>query len=223
MAKKPILTDDELDGGLPSAGAATPPPLPRSAGATRPLDADGATPPPPPPPASSVTRPLDLPDEPEAAPADDMPGRDAKGHERPKTRIHGYGGEDRAKKDEMMAKAGAVFEPFVGWLVITGGPGRGGSVGLMAGMNSVGRGEENAAQIDFGDDTISREPHAFVTYDDEARTFHLSHGGKTNIVRLNDKPVLTSETLSHGDTIRIGATSLRLVALCGPDFDWSDT
>ena len=215
MAKKPILTDDELDGGLPAAGATPPPPPPPAAGggsATRPLDAGPAP--------SSVTRPLDAPQ----PPADDAeaPGRDASGHARPKTRIHGYGGTAREEADEAAVEAAPILTPTVGWLVVTAGPGRGASLGLVAGMNSVGRGEENAAQVDFGDDTISREPHAFVTYDNESRAFHLSHSGKTNIVRLNDAPVLTSEVLGHGDTIRIGATSLRFVALCGSDFDWSD-
>ena len=73
----------------------------------------------------------------------------------------------------------------------------------------------------FGDESISREPHAFVTYDHEQRKFHVSHGGKANVVRLNDDPVLTSQELSAGDTIRIGATTLSFVAFCGPDFDWA--
>ena len=112
--------------------------------------------------------------------------------------------------------------PVVGWLVVTAGPGRGAAVSLMSGMNSVGRDDSNAARVDFGDDTISRSAHAFVTYDHEGRTFHLSHAGQTNVIRLNDKPVLAPTELSHGDMVRIGATTLRFVALCGPDFDWSD-
>ena len=228
MAKKPILTDDELDGGLPSGDDAPapppPPPLPPrgDASKTRPLDAggddnsgaktrivedgDSAVPAPPPPP-----------------PAPPGQGRDASGHARPKTRIHGYGGDPQQAGDEAaMGKEMMAMQPVVGWLVVIAGPGRGASVALSLGMNSVGRGPDNAAQVDFGDETISRDPHAFVTYDDETRMFHISHGGKTNIVRLNDAPVLHSETLKHGDTIRIGATSLRFVAFCGDDFDWSD-
>ncbi|MEJ6391862.1 FHA domain-containing protein [Gymnodinialimonas sp. 2305UL16-5] len=201
MAKKPILTDDELDGGLPD----TQPQAPAAGGdgATRPLDVS-------PPPPASVTRPLD-------APAPDLPGRDASGHARPKTRIHGY-----IAPEASAAAPAAEVAPTVGWLVVVAGPGRGTSVSLVSGMNSVGRGADCLARVDFGDDTISSEPHAFVTYDHETRLFHLSHGGKTNIVRLNDAPVLSAETLNHGDTIRIGATAMRFVALCGADFDWSD-
>ncbi len=223
MAKKPILTDDELDGGVPDDGAVPPPPQPpaRGGSATRPLDAA-----PPPPAPASATRPLDVPEPPTPPTPPEPPersGRDASGHARPKTRIHGYGGKGRDEADSAALAAAPAVAPVVGWLVVTGGPGRGASAPLVAGMNPVGRGEENAVQVDFGDDTISRDPHAFVTYDNEARMFHLSHGGKTNIVRLNDAPVLNSDTLTSGDTIRIGATSLRFVALCGSDFDWSDT
>ncbi|MEX3015940.1 FHA domain-containing protein [Gymnodinialimonas hymeniacidonis] len=215
MAKKPILTDDELDGGLPPRPA-TPPPLPgASSGVTRPLGVPAAES------TGASTRMVDDPTPDEAPhPPPAQKGRDASGHARPKTRIHGYGNASRV--DEVAEAAEPDAQPVVGWLVVTSGPGRGAAVGLSAGMNAVGRGPENAAQVDFGDDTISRDAHAYVTYDHETRRFHLSHGGKTNLVRLNDAPVLTAESLSHGDTIRIGASALRFVALCGPDFDWAD-
>lgn len=210
MAKKPILTDEALDDGVPAAA------LGRSVGATRNVDA-------PAPP--SVTRVVvDAATTPERdvqghevpgrdVLGQDAPGRDASGNMRPKTRIHGYG-------DAPASDAPAIV-PVVGWLVVTEGPGRGAAMALISGMNAVGRGDGNAVQIDFGDRAISREAHAYVIYDNEMRTFHVSHGGKTNLVRLNDAPVLAAEPLSHGDTLRIGATSLRFVALCGADFDWS--
>jgi len=238
MAKKPILMDDELDADLPGAVSSPPvPPVPPATpvppvplrrgpvdGATRPVD----SPVPPAPPVSrpAATRPQDMPEPPiPPAPlaAPETSGRDASGHARPKTRIHGYGGRSRDEADNAKMKAAEVVAPVVGWLVVTAGPGRGASVALVAGMNAIGRGDDNHVQIDFGDDSISRDPHAFVTYDDEARAFHVSHGGKINLVRLNDTPVLSTEPLTHCDTLRIGATSLRFVALCGPGFDWSDT
>jgi pSer/pThr/pTyr-binding forkhead associated (FHA) protein len=77
-------------------------------------------------------------------------------------------------------------------------------------------------KLDFGDNSISRTNHAVVAYDDEQRKFFLGHGGKANIVRLNGKPVLSTEELAHNDIIRIGETTLRFLALCGPDFDWAD-
>ncbi len=68
--------------------------------------------------------------------------------------------------------------------------------------------------------SISRSNHAAIAYDSEQRAFFLGHGGKANLVRLNDKPVLSTEEISDGDLIRIGETVLRFVGLCGQDFDW---
>lgn len=185
MAKKPILTEEIVDGSAPP-----PPPAPA---ATRPVQAD-------------ATRPAG--------------GRDASGHARPKTRILGYG--STTPPEQTTEKTPEIATPAVGWLAITSGPGRGASLALISGMNAIGRGDDAHVQLDFGDDTISRDAHAYVTYDDEARRFYVTHGGKTNLVRLNNAPVLTTEPLAHGNTLRIGATSLRFIALCGDDFDWSD-
>ena len=51
-------------------------------------------------------------------------------------------------------------------------------------MNSVGRDASQRVSLSFGDDSISREEHAFITYDEEQRCFYLQHGGKSNLVRL---------------------------------------
>ena len=110
----------------------------------------------------------------------------------------------------------------VGWIVVTEGPGRGESFSLLAGMSQIGRGEDQAIQLDFGDNSISRTNHAAIVYDTDTKEFLLGHGGKSNIVRLNDKPLISNETLKTGDIIRIGETVLRFVALCDKSFNWSD-
>jgi pSer/pThr/pTyr-binding forkhead associated (FHA) protein len=89
-------------------------------------------------------------------------------------------------------------------------------------VSSIGRDETQAIQLDFGDTAISRQMHAAVAYDPETRGFFLGHGGKSNIVRLNGRPVLSTEDLKDGDVIRIGETTLKLVAFCGRNFDWAD-
>ncbi|WP_284164569.1 FHA domain-containing protein [Frigidibacter sp. SD6-1] len=109
----------------------------------------------------------------------------------------------------------------VGWLAIVEGPGRGNSIALQAGVSQIGRGDDQAIQLNYGDMAISRSNHAAIAFDHEDRRFYLGHGGKTNIVRLNGKPVLSTEALESGDKIRIGETTLRFVALCGPDFHWT--
>lgn len=107
-----------------------------------------------------------------------------------------------------------------GWIVIVDGPGQGHSFAVYSGVAMVGRGEDQHIRLDFGDMAISRQNHAAVAYDAEENRFYLGHGGKSNIMRLNDRPVLSTEDLAHGDTIRIGETTLRFVALCGAGFHW---
>ncbi|MEW9922066.1 FHA domain-containing protein [Marimonas sp. MJW-29] len=108
----------------------------------------------------------------------------------------------------------------VGWLVIVDGPGRGHSFQLSAGVAKIGRGEDQDIRIDFGDSSISRENHAAIAYDMEQNAFFIGHGGKSNIVRRNNRPVLSTEELAAQDMIRVGETTLRFVPLCGGDFSW---
>ncbi len=145
---------------------------------------------------------------------------------RTKTRLIGFEKSDGDVVDlfndapKVVATQRAKFP--VGWIVVAEGPGRGESFALMAGMNPIGRGEDQAIQLDFGDNAISRSNHAAIVYDPDGKEFLLGHGGKSNIVRLNDKPVISNETLKTGDVIRIGETVLRFVALCDKSFNWSN-
>lgn len=145
---------------------------------------------------------------------------------RVKTRLLGFDSSNAQGTDPFeagqTAQAAFVVRFPVGWIVVISGPGRGTSFTLFNGVSAVGRGDDQPVKLDFGDTTISRSNHAVVAYDDEQRKFFLGHGGKANIVRLNGKPVLSTEELSHNDIIRIGETTLRFLALCGADFDWSD-
>jgi len=126
-------------------------------------------------------------------------------------------------KTEFM-RGGEAFEttPVAAWVVVVKGPGRGGFRPVFVGMNSVGRDASQRISLSFGDESISREEHAFITYDEEQRTFYLQHGGKSNLVRLAGQPVLSPTELKEGDLIRIGRTTLRFVACCGPEFSWAD-
>lgn len=111
----------------------------------------------------------------------------------------------------------------VGWVVVVEGPGRGESFSLGQGMSQIGRGEDQAIQLDFGDNAISRTNHAAIVYDAENHSFLLGHGGKSNIVRLNDTPVISNVAVKDGDLIRIGETTLRFTPLCSEAFNWNDT
>lgn len=113
--------------------------------------------------------------------------------------------------------------PVVGWLVVVEGPGRGTSVPFGTGMNSIGRRSDNGVVLDFGDEDITESAHAFIVYDEENKAFHVTHAGQQSVVRLNDQPLLEAKPIDDGALLRLGQTTVRFCALCGPDFDWSDS
>ncbi len=142
---------------------------------------------------------------------------------RVKTRLLGFGHDTDTDPFEA-AKSPAISAEArypVGWIIVLKGPGRGHSFTLFDGVSPVGRGDDQAVRLDFGDTSISRSNHAIIAYDNEQRKFFIGHGGKANLVRLNDRPVLSTEELQHDDRIRIGETTLRFLALCGQEFDWT--
>jgi hypothetical protein len=146
---------------------------------------------------------------------------------RAKTRLLGFNRTGDEEHDPFgqapSTTATAQCEKYpVGWLVIVEGPGVGHSFSLFTGASMIGRGEDQVIRLDFGDNSISRQNHAAIAYDDEQNKFYIGHGGKSNIIRRNARPVLATEELNHADLIRIGETTLRFVALCGSDFQWSN-
>jgi hypothetical protein len=146
---------------------------------------------------------------------------------RTKTRLIGFERSDGAVVDlfnDAPAAAPTKSVKFpVGWIVVAEGPGRGESFSLLTGMSQIGRGDDQAVQLDFGDNSISRSNHAAIVYDPDSKEFLLGHGGKSNIVRLNNKPVISNEAIKTGDLIRISDTVLRFVALCDKEFNWADS
>lgn len=159
-----------------------------------------------------------------AAPQPAEVGRPGRRAGRVKTRLLGFEGADSLEvADPLQSAQPAQSAAFpVGWFVVVKGPGRGQAFALHSGVSLVGRGEDQGVRLDFGDTSISRQNHAAIAYDDEQNSFFLGHGGKSNIIRLNNRPVLSTEEIANGDLVRIGETTLRLVALCGPDFRWGE-
>ena len=121
------------------------------------------------------------------------------------------------------ADAGSFMDdPLVGWLVIVEGPGKGASLRLGYGRNTLGRAKENRLVCDFGDGEISRKPHCVVTYEPRGRTFLLQHGDGVNLTYLDDNTVLEPVPLKPMSVIEIGRSKLRFVPFCSPDWDWQD-
>ena len=168
------------------------------------------------------------------APPPPEPAADAAPRRRPsrtRTRVLGFEPQpaavvplfDEGRMEETgqpEAKANVVVYP-TGWLVVTDGPGRGTAFALSQGVSQIGRGSDQSVALDFGDMSISRQRHAAIAYDPQSHQFHIGHGGKSNLVRLNGKPLLSTESLLDGDEIQIGETTLLLKVLCTSVFNWS--
>jgi FHA domain len=150
---------------------------------------------------------------------------------RTKTRVLGFEPQpasvvplfDEGRMEESIEpgdKSGVIMYP-TGWLVIKSGPGRGAAFPVMRGVSQIGRGSDQTIALDFGDMAISRQHHAAIAYDPMTHQFHIGHGGKSNLVRLNGKPLLSTSVAGDGDEIQIGETTLVLKVLCTADFNWS--
>lgn len=143
----------------------------------------------------------------------------------PKTRLVGTPGRaspkgDKDEKSDPTEKEAGMEDPVVGWVVIIDGPGKGRSLPLGYGMNSIGRAASERLCLDFGDTQISRTNHATITYDPRGRKFFVTHGGGKNLTYMGDNPVLAPVEIKGGEDISLGQTMLRFVPFCGDSFDW---
>lgn len=152
---------------------------------------------------------------------------------RTKTRVLGFEAQPAAVVPLFEGAEGLPIAPAVavggkgyvmfpaGWLIVKDGPGKGASFALSQGVSQIGRGGDQTVSLDYGDMAISRQNHAAIAYDAVSHEFHIGHGGKSNLVRLNGRPLLSTETAQDGDEIQIGETTLVLKVLCTPEFNWS--
>ena len=153
----------------------------------------------------------------------DSPRRRGTGKsDEPKTRPYRPGSDAEAPGPDASGAEDAMDDPIAGWLVVVDGPGKGQFCRLGYGLNTLGRGGDSRVRIDFGDNEISREAHATLTYDPKGRKFYLQHGGGLNLTYVGDEPVLSPTPLEGLQHIVLGRTTFRFIALCGPDFDWQD-
>jgi hypothetical protein len=119
-----------------------------------------------------------------------------------------------------MKKVG--IDPVVGWLICVKGPSRGRDYRIRSGRNGIGRSEAMDVQI-AGDDTVSRENHAFLVYEPRKRTFSIRPGDGRGLVYLNGDEVVQASDIKSYDIIELGETQLMFVALCGDRFNWDQS
>jgi pSer/pThr/pTyr-binding forkhead associated (FHA) protein len=98
----------------------------------------------------------------------------------------------------------------VGTLTVTEGPGAGNSVKIYTGTNQIGRGDDMRVQLNFGDDTISRQQHAVITFDAKNLEARIYDGGKPGGLWVNGARVVADQQIKFGDVIKIGETTLKL-------------
>lgn len=112
------------------------------------------------------------------------------------------------------------LDPVCGWLVCVEGPAKGTDFRIKAQRNFIGR--DDAMDIAIpGDETISREKHAVISYDPKTNSFRLAPGDGRGMTYLNDEPVEMPLVLSHFDKIEIGQSTFRFVPFCSDRFTWA--
>ncbi len=111
------------------------------------------------------------------------------------------------------------ISPVVGWLVCVEGTEKGRDFRLHSEKNFVGRASSMDISI-AGDDSISREKHAVVTFEPKKRTFWLLPGDASGLVYLNGEMVHSPTQINADDLIEIGQSKLVLVSLSSPQITW---
>lgn len=128
------------------------------------------------------------------------------------------GGED--KTVGMFHKKMGI-DPVVGWLVAVEGPEKGNDYRITAERNFIGRSENMDVSIP-GDESISRDNHAIVSYNPKNNSFRLFPGESRGLVYLNEEEVITPVQLEAYDLIEIGETKLKFVPFCSDLFRWKE-
>ncbi len=113
------------------------------------------------------------------------------------------------------------IDPVVGWLVAVKGPEKGKDFRLTAEKNFVGRSSSMDISL-AGDNSVSRENHAIVSFNPKNATYRLYPGDSRGLVYLNDEEVIMPATLAPYDVIEVGQSKLVFIPLCGEHFTWDE-
>jgi hypothetical protein len=124
-----------------------------------------------------------------------------------------------AGKTVPMVRMKAGIDPVVGWFVCVQGADRGRDFRIRSEKNFIGRADTMDICIP-GDESISRENHAIVSFNPKNTQFKLHPGDSRVLVYLNGDEVDTPRPLNAGDKIELGQTTLMFVPLCGGSFSW---
>lgn len=114
-----------------------------------------------------------------------------------------------------------AIDPVVGWLVSIEGPHFGESFSIHSGMNSIGRNTSNRVVLDR-DKAVSREKHAFITYEPKHRQFYVKPGDSSGLVYINGEYIDSNRQIKPREVLEIGSSKLVFVPFCTEEFGWED-
>jgi len=114
------------------------------------------------------------------------------------------------------------IDPVVGWLVCIEGEDRGRDYRLHSERNFIGRSEKMDVCI-RGDETISRENHAVISFNPRNNAFKLQPGDGRGLVYLNGEDLDVPLPLEPYDVLELGQTRLMFIPFCGERFKWEES
>lgn len=135
------------------------------------------------------------------------------------TQVRGQSGAADVGVTVAMVRKKIGIDPVVGWLVCVRGPEKGRDYRIRSERNGIGRGADMAICI-AGDEAISRENHAFVSFNPRKGSFRIAPGDGRGMTYLNGEEVDVPMPLNAYDRIELGQTHLLFVPLCGAHFNW---
>lgn len=111
------------------------------------------------------------------------------------------------------------IDPVVGWLVCVQGPEKGRDYRVRSERNAIGR-SANMAICIASDEAISRENHAYITFNPRKASFRIAPGDGRGMTYLNGEEVDVPMPLAPYDRIELGQTHLLFVPFCSEQFNW---
>jgi pSer/pThr/pTyr-binding forkhead associated (FHA) protein len=141
-----------------------------------------------------------------------------------RTRPQGFnvgasGAGDDAPTRVISPGGSTAIDPVCGWFVSVHGPEKGRDYRIRSENNTIGRSKDMYICI-TGDESISRERHAVITFDPQQNAFHLGPGDGRGLVYVNGEVLLAHRKLQPYDRIQMGKTKLVFVPFCGDKFTW---
>ena len=119
------------------------------------------------------------------------------------------GGQGKRSAADTDAMVTTIRSITAGRLIVTDGPGKGTALDFHRGTNSIGREPgRNVIVLDFGDASVHREHHAYLTCNDGI--CQLTDNGKRNPIKINGRMLEGTQTITPADAIEIGMTKVRI-------------